>query len=249
MKNIARFVTMAAILDSTLILSGCSSRMAKRPQLKVVEEFSIVESSTSQELTPDQIVDLRKAVISYLQEQGLTNNRIYYARVTFPAANPDEEPQWAVVRIGNFPAQTFTVLAAYPGPDDCYPYDYYRMGYHGGYSGFTRWGYYDPFDYNYGHYSGRARYPRDDHKPGIPTRWNPPRNNHPPRDRAGGQWGRGHDPGGHSPGNTGRGRPPSPPPDRTYTPPPERAYSPPAPERVESSNAGIQQAAGIEKEK
>lgn len=266
MKNLVRLVTAAAVLGSALVLAGCSTRTAGRPQLKVVEEFTVVESSTTQELTPAQLADLRQAVINYLQEQGLANNRIYYVRVTFPAANPGEEPQWAVVRIGNMTARTFTVLAAYPGADDYYPYDYYRTGYTGGYAGFSRWGYYDPFDFNYGYYSGRPVPPRDhgrpdkpDYKPddkpkpphGTPTRWSEqprykpyqPRDSNPdrsPRDRADNH-------GGHSRPDPGGGR--------TYSPPPERSYSPPPPpasatvERVQSSNSGIQQATSTDKEK
>lgn len=193
MKNLARLVTVAAVLGATLVLAGCSTRTAQRSQVRAVEEFAIVESSTTTELTDAQIADLRQAVINYLQEQGLGNGRTYYVRVTFPGANPGDEPQWAVVRIGYQQARTYTVLAAYPGRDDYYPYDYYRMGYYGGYSGFSRWGYYDPFDYNYGYPSGGSHYyPRGDNKPdrpnhpdrppggkpypppGVPTNWEKP---------------------------------------------------------------------------
>ena len=64
-------------------------------------EFAIVESSTEKELTPAQVADLRQAVADYLREQGLSDGRTYYVKVTFPSTNPDEEPQWAIVGIGS----------------------------------------------------------------------------------------------------------------------------------------------------
>jgi hypothetical protein len=177
------------------------------------------------------------------------------------------------VRIGNLPAQTYTVLAAYPGPDDYYPYDYYRYGdYNPAYAGFSRWGYYDPYDYNYGGYS-RPVPPRDqgkphqpagkpDHPPGSRTRWDstprphpdqPRSNAYPPRTANPERWARertenrGNQPRAKSANTNSGSRPSSPPPERSYSPPPFR--SEPSPGRVESSNAGIQQAASTEKEK
>jgi outer membrane murein-binding lipoprotein Lpp len=263
MKNLVRMVTAAAVLGSALVLAGCVNQTARRPQVKAVEEFAVVESSTSQELTPAQIAELRQAVINYLHEQGMGNGRIYYVRVTFPPVNPDDEPEWAVVRIGNLPTRSFTVLAAYPGADDFYPYEIYRSSYYGGYSGFSRWGYYDPFDYNYGYATNPPVPPRDhprdnhDHKrndqpgnkpyppPGTRTRWdgNPrtspgePRSHspHPGNDRR--DHDRNHKGGSHRDADGSRS--PTPPPERSYTPPPERSYSPPppAPERSYSPPA------------
>ena len=272
MKTIVRYLSAATVLGAALFISGCTTQTAKGPRVESVAEFTVVESSTDKELTPGQLIELRQAVISYLHSQGLEDNRLYFVKVTFPQANPDDEPQWAVVRIGNAPSQTYTVLAAYPGRDDYYPYDYYRSGsYNPAYAGFSRWGYYDPFDYNYGGYS-RPVPPRDhgkphrpdgkpDHPPGTRTRWdNTPRtdadqprtNAYPPRTANPERWGRerAENRGGYTrsePSNSNSG-------GRSYSPPPERSYSPPPPRsepspRVESSNAGIQQATSTEKEK
>lgn len=269
MNTLVRFVSAAAVLGTALMLSGCVSTTAKAPRAQVVEEFAVVESSTEKELTPGQLAELRQAVLNYLHEQGMTNSRIYYVKVNFEAEKPGEVPQWAIVRIGNVQNRTYTVLAAYPGPDDYYPYDYYRTGYYPGYSysGFSRWGYYDPFDYNYGGYTGRTGHPRDhtkpdhtpNHPPGTRTRWDnhprtepdQPRGDYPPRTANPERWGRDRS---NNPGGT-PGRPHTPPPERSYTPPPERSSTPPPQSeppssgRVESSNAGIQQAASGEKEK
>lgn len=273
MKNIVRCLSVAGALGAALMFSGCTTTTAKRPRVEPVAEFTVVESSTEKELTPAQLHELREAVVNYLYSQGLKSNQLYYVKVTFPAANPEDEPQWAVVRIGNFPSQTYAVLAAYPGRDDYYPYDYYRHGYYNpAFTGFSRWGYYDPFDYNYGGYS-RPVPPRDhgrpdkrdgkpDHPPGTRTRWDhTPRTDadqsrspaYPPRTANPERWARerSDNRGGYTrsePSNSDSGR-------RSYSPPPERSYSPPSrPEsstssRVESSNAGIQQATSTEKEK
>jgi hypothetical protein len=262
MNTLVRMVSAVAVLATTLVFSGCANTTARKPRLEVVSEFAVVESSTSQELTPAQMEELRKAVINYLKDQGMTDNRIYYVKVAFPKVNPDDPEQWAVVRIGTTSAQTYTVLAAYPGRDDYYPYDLYHTGYHTtgyypGYAGFSRWGYYDPFDYNYGGYS---RHPRNHHRPDKPdnkpddkptdkptqpptNRWdaprrpdpeNPRRGAYPPRPTSPTRWNR------ELPDRNGESRslPPrgessqrsyTPPPERSYTPPPERSYSPPEP--------------------
>jgi hypothetical protein len=251
MKKLARMVAMAVALGAALMFSGCSTRTAKAPQsrAKPVMDFAVVESSTEKELTPAQLAELRAAVVNYLEEQGYRENQVYFVRVSFPAENPAEEPQWAVVRISNLPGRTYTVLAAYPGADDYYPYayDFYRNGYYNpAFSGFSRWGYYDPFDYNYGGYTPRPVPPRDyvkpdkpgdkpNHPPGTRTRWDgtprpqpdEPRGNvTPPRTPTRERWNRERpenadgSPRSYTPGNRGSG-------DRSHSPPPERTYSPP----------------------
>ncbi len=273
MKTLVRYLSAAAALGAAFFLSGCTTQTARGPRVEPVAEFTVVESSTEKELTPAQLVELREAVVKYLHSQGLRSNQLYYVKVSFPPANPEDEPQWAVVRIGNFPSQTYTVLAAYPGRDDYYPYDYYRHGYYNpAFAGFSRWGYYDPFDYNYGGYS-RPVPPRDhgkphkpdgkpDHPPGTRTRWdNTPRPNpdqprtnaYPPRTANPERWARER--------SENRGYTPSEPRKTggssgySSNPTPERSYSSPAPRsdtssgRVESSNSGIQQATSTEKEK
>ncbi|SDR65368.1 hypothetical protein [Opitutus sp. GAS368] len=252
MKNLARFAPVAAVLGTVLFFSGCATpRSARVTRARPVAEFTVVESSTQKELTPAQLGELREAVANYLHEQGLTSNRRYYVKISFPGENPGDEEQWAIVRIGSLPTRTYTILAAYPGPDDYDPYDYY--GYNAGYDGLARYGYYDPFDYNYGYYTRPA--PRRDHKPDdrpgdkpdhprtVPTRWDNKRpdpdqprwrdRDHPdnPNPRNGARnhpddGGRKRDGGGSRDG--GRDRPASPGGGSTA---PRPAYTPPAPVR------------------
>lgn len=195
MNPLARFVSAAAALAAVWLVSGCAAPASSRGlRPTVTMEFAVMESSTEKELTPQQLAELRQAVADYLRDQGLTDGRTYYVKVTFPSANPNEEPQWAVVRIGSQAERTYTVIAAYPGRDDSYPYDLYPLNYpysnyYPGYYSFSNWGYYDPFDYNYGYY----RHPtpprnRDDHgKPDQPNKPTPPNQTnqpgHPPTDR------------------------------------------------------------------
>lgn len=273
MKSIVRYLSAVAALGAAFVFSGCTTQTGKGPRVESVSEFTVVESSTEKELTPQQLMELREAVINYLHSQGLTDQRLYYVRVSFPPSVPGGEPQWAVVRIGNIPAQTYTVLAAYPGRDDYYPYDYYRYGYYNpAYFGFSRWGYYDPFDYNYGGYShpvpprdhGKPHKPdgKPDHPPGTRTRWdstprtNPdqPRTNaYPPRTANPERWARERSENrGYTrsePRSTGgsAGYSSSPPPERSYSPPPSQSDT--SSGRVESSNSGIQQSTLSEKEK
>jgi hypothetical protein len=253
MNTLARFVSIAAVLGAAFSLVGCVTHPARSSRAKVVQEFSVVESSTEKELTPEQVADLRQAVANYLQSQGLADGRTYYVKVTFPSANPDEEPQWAVVRIGGQSVQTYTVVAAYPGRDDYYPYDFYSPGYSGysfssyypGYGGFSRWGYYDPFDYNYGYYhrpvprdpNGKDKPDQPGKKPepptGTHTRWtNPPpkdgddQHRASPRNADPDRWHNRTDTRDQQPRSTSRPDWSQNQPDRSYTPP-ERSYTPP----------------------
>lgn len=273
MKTLVRLVSVAAVLGTVLFLTGCYTKTARGPRVESVVDFAVVESSTAKELTPEQLDQLRHAVIDYLQERGFAGDRQYYVKVSFPKENPGDEPQWAIVRISNLPTQTYTVLAAYPGPDDYYHYDYYRSGYYyPAYAGFSRWGYYDPFDYNYGGYS-RPVPPRDhgqphqpdgkpNHPPGTRTRWdNTPRPNpdqprtnaYPPRTANPEHWARerSENRGGYTRSepstSSSAGRSYSPPPERSYSPPPPRSDT--SPGHVESTNSGIQQSTASEKEK
>lgn len=259
MKPLVRFVSAAAALVAVLFVSGCSTSTARAPQPKVTMEFAVVESSTEKELTPEQVAELRQAVANYLREQGLTDGRTYYVKVTFPSASPNEEPQWAVVRIGSQAERIYTVIAAYPGRDDSYPYDLYPLNYpysnyYPGYYSFSNWGYYDPFDYNYGYYHrpmpprNRDGKPDQPHKPTPPNqpgqkpptdpnRWNRvphpnPDQPQPRRDYPGNPDDRNRGPRDRSTPRPDRyDRPASPLPERTYTPPPSpptRRYTPPA---------------------
>jgi len=198
MQTIRRHLSIAAALGAALLFTACTTQSAKGPRVETVTEFTVVESSSDQELSPQQLAEMREAILNYLQSQGLTGQRLYYVKVSFPPADPEGEPQWAVVRIANVSAQTYTVLAAYPGRDDYYPYDYYRYGsYNPAYAGFSRWGYYDPYDYNYGGYSrpappyhnhGRPNQPNaPEEKPAQPAatraRWENPRAVNPDQQR------------------------------------------------------------------
>lgn len=187
MNTLIRLCAAGALLGVAALFTGCVHDNTRTSRARVVEEFTVVESSTEKELTSAQLADLRLAVTNYLREQGLTDGRTYFVRVTFPSDNPEVDPQWAVVRISSHAARTYTVLAAYPGADDYYPFDFYRgsysyANYYPGYYGFSRWGYYDPFDYNYGYYRPPAP-PRDPVKPtepSKPTDTNKPKDpNHP----------------------------------------------------------------------
>lgn len=276
MKPFVRFVLAAAAVSAGLLLAGCTTTVSKAPRPKPLVEFTVVESSTRQELTPAQLDELREAVIAYLQDEGRTGNQVYLVKVNFATASPDEVPQWVIVRIGNLPARTFQVLAAYPGADDYYPYDHHRFGYYSpGYYGFPRYGYNDPYYYDSGKYlpplprvhpKPDDRNDRPDHPPVTRTRWDrtprtdsdQPRRHHPPRTEDPEHRDRNRSDDGHhnryedkdhssASGNT----PPRPAQDNSsgpsYAPPPANANS--GTHREASSNAGIQQPAANEKEK
>lgn len=277
MKPSVRFALATAAVGAGLFLSGCTTTVSQAPQPKPLVEFTVVESSTQQELTPAQLDELRESVIAYLRDNGLTGNRVYLVKVNFATANPDELPQWVIVRIGNISARTFQVLAAYPGADDSYPYDHYRLGYYSpGHYGISRYGYNDPYYYDSGKYLPPVpprvhpqpddRNDKPDHPPTPRTRWDrtprtgsdQPGRHHPPRTENPEHRGRNRaDDGDHkryadkdlssASGNT----PPRPAQDSssspTYAPPPANANS--GTQREASSNAGIQQPAATEKEK
>ncbi len=253
MKNLPLFAPIAAVVATVLFLAGCAAPQSARvTRVQAVPDFTVVESFTQKELTPAQLAELREAVINYLQEQGLASNRLYYVKVSFPAENAGDEAQWAIVRIGNLPTRTYTILAAYPGPDDYFPNDYYRYGYYTGYDGFARYGYYDPFDYNYGGYSRPVPPPRDHGKPDYPTgtrtRWDgTPRtdpdnsrgSNNPPRTGNTDRGPRDPDRNRHDDGNRSWGGSSSPRGDsgNSYTPPPAPVRSDPAPRNESPSPA------------
>ncbi len=252
----ARFLAAAVLCGATLVFTGCvTNKSARTPRVERLADFAVVESSTAKPLTPAQLAEIKRGATHYLQEQGLAGERMYFVKVTFASADPLADPEWAIVRIGNLPAQTYTVLAAYPGADDYYPQDYYRYGYYDRYGPFTRVGYsYDPFDsyHNYGGgYYGPTRPPRHPHNPTQPTqpgkpddqpvsKPDRPRTPPPPglkpsypgdRDR----WTRNRDDGNSSrpvPTSSSAGNSYTPPPAPSYSPPP--AYNPPPPPPVRS---------------
>jgi len=276
MNPFARFIMAAAAVSAGLFLSGCTTTVSKAPRPKPMVEFTVVESSTQQELTPAQLDELREAVIAYLQAEGLTGNQVYLVKVNLATASPDEVAQWVIVRTGNISARTFQVLAAYPGADDYYPYDHHRFGYYSpGYYGFSRYGYSDPYYYDSGKYLPPMpprvhprpgdRNDKPDHPPATHTRWNrtprtdsdEPRRHHPPRTEKPEHQGRDRsDDGDHKRSadkdhSSASGNTPRPAQDGSnspaYAPPPANANS--GTQREASSNAGIQQPAANEKEK
>jgi hypothetical protein len=247
MNTLARQVSLAAILSAMLVLSGCSSAgTARRTPAKAPVQITVVEKSKGLELTPELLADLHRSVAKYLAEQGYGQEGEYLVKANLTPDQPEETGQWVVLRITNRPTRTFTLLAAYPGADDVYPYDHYGY-YNYGYPTYARYGYYDPLDFGWG-YGGyypsapvtppRVHQPgdkRDNHKPGTPTRWNGnrpdynrPDHNRPddsrprpsyPRNDDGRDRPRDHNPGGSwSDRSNGGG---------SYSPPP--AYNPPTP--------------------
>lgn len=257
MNAFTRLMGGTLALAGVLFFNGCHSPAARAPLPKVTVDFAVVESSTEKELTPRQLTDLREAVLAYLHEQGLVGGRTYYVRVEFPAMNPADGPQWAIVRINNHSTQTYRVIAAYPGSDDYYPYDYGRSGYsHGGYSGFTRYDYPDPYHHDSRNYfppTNRYHHPKPDQP--EPKRDHPPRteperprspgtpplapvtghrkrNPDPDRDRSPDDT-----PPRSTPGGTYRDNPPPPrrqePPPSYQAPAPEAPRSEPVPDRKE----------------
>jgi hypothetical protein len=255
MNTTARLLPIAAILSALLVWPGCSTTStARRTPAKAPVQVTVVESSKGLELTPELLADLRRSVAKYLAEQGYGQEGEYLVKVNLTPDQPEEKGQWVVMRITNQPARTFTLLAAYPGADDFYPYDHYGY-YNYGYPSYARYGYYDPLDFGWG-YGGyyppatvtppRAHQPgdkRDPRPPGTRTRWdgNRPDNNRPdhsrpddsrprpsyPRNDDTRGRPRDYNPGGSGSGHGGGGSY-SPPPPPAYNRPPQ-SYSPPPP--------------------
>jgi len=243
MNTLARQVSIAAALGALLLLSGCfTTGTVRRTPAKASPQFTVVDRSEGLELTPALLADLRSSVEHYLKEQGYTENGEYLVKVGLPSGKPEDAAQWVVVRISSQPGKTFTLLAAYPGADDFYPYDYYGY-YNYVYPGFARYGYYDPLDFGWG-YGGyyppshgtppRTHKPGDKHPPGTHTRWDgkrpdqdrPRSNDRPPRSDGPRNWSRDR---GDNSGSSGRNDNGgyNPPPSSTYSPPAAQSYSPP----------------------
>ena len=256
MNALARQVSIAAILSALLFLTGCSTTgTARRTPAKAPPQFSVVDSSPGLELTPELLADLRRSVAIYLKEEGYGQAGEYLVKVNLTPGKPVDAGQWVVVRITSQPTRTYTLLAAYPGADDFYPYDHYGY-YNYGYAGFARYGYYDPLDFGWGYGGYYAPFPvspprvhqpgdkRPDHQPGTRTRWdgNRPDNNRPdhnrpdnsrprpsyPRNDDSRDRPRDHNPGGSWSDRGNGGGSYTPPPTPAYNPPPP-AYNPPSP--------------------
>jgi hypothetical protein len=171
MTPLARIVAVTALSIAGLFFAGCVTQTSKVPQaakvqrVEPVPEFTVIESSTNKELTPEQLATLRESVANYLRDEGYDGKQTYDVKVDFPAEKPGDKAEWVIVRIGNRPGPTYTVLAAYQGADDYYPYEYYHYGYYDPfYNGYPGWGYYDPY-YPYGGYWWNAS-PPGHHGPG-----------------------------------------------------------------------------------
>ena len=196
MNTLLRYFPAAALLGALLAFAGCdTARTAQAGPRRPDYQIAVVETSQGLELSPRQMLELRASAVNYLAESGLNRGGEYLVRIDLTPGVPAETDQWVVIRITSTPARTYTLLAAYPGSDDFYPYDYYGF-YNYGYPGFSRNGYYDPFDRGFtrtNYYPPpvvlppRDRKPDDrDHKPddkghqpgdrgnsppGTPTRW------------------------------------------------------------------------------
>jgi hypothetical protein len=145
------FLSALSLGALLFFLAGCTASQARAPRPALAPDFKVVETSTEKELTPAQLAGLRAAVSDYLHEREFDATRPLYVKLSLPADNPGDEPGWALIRIGEAAPRDYTVLSVYPGDRYDTPYDYYRNGYYNpAYAGFSRWGYYDPFDYNYG---------------------------------------------------------------------------------------------------
>lgn len=168
MKTLTRYFPAAAFFGALLAFSGCDTvRTAQAVPRRPDYQIAVVETSRGLELSPRQMLDLRASAVNYLAENGLTRGGEYLVRIDLTPGVPAETDQWVVIRITSTPARTYTLLAAYPGSDDFYPYDYYGF-YNFGYPGFSRNGYYDPFDRGYtktNYYPPPVVWPPRDRKP------------------------------------------------------------------------------------
>jgi hypothetical protein len=173
MNTPARFATVAAALGALLLFSGCfTTKTARMESPRDAYQLSVVDKSTDLEVTPQLLADLRGSVLKYLNEEGYTREGEYLVKVNLTPNLPEDAGQWVVVRVDSLPVRTYTLLAAYPGADDYYPFDF-RGYYDYGYPTFARYGYYDPFDYYYGGNIAPPPAPPRHDKPGD-------RDNHPP---------------------------------------------------------------------
>jgi hypothetical protein len=244
MKAPVRFA--AAALGALLALAGCTTtttetKTVQAVQIQPVYQMEVVEKSKDLEVTPELLAELRESTTKYLKDQGYNREGEYILKVNLTPDLPEATGQWVVLRINSQPAQSITLLAAYPGADDFYPYDFYGY-YNYGYAGYPPYYYYDPFGFGYGY--GGGYYPpvppwhhqpggKGDRPPGTHTGWDsnrPPSgqpypggggsgrpnnsNSRPPSSHQGG--------GGSRPPSAGAPSQPPPPP-----PPPARAEQPP----------------------
>jgi hypothetical protein len=223
MNASARLAAVASALGSLLILAGCTTTSTTTKTVQTVPvqpvfQLEVVEKSKDLEVTPELMGELREKTTRYLQDQGYNREGEYILKVNLTPDLPEDTGQWVVVRINSQPAQTITLLAAYPGADDFYPYDFYGY-YNYGYAGYPPYYYYDPFGFGYGYGYGyyppvppRHHYPggKGDHPPATHTGGN---SNRPPSSNHGG--------GGSRPPSYGGGS------NQPYSPPPARAEQPP----------------------
>lgn len=259
MKTLMRYFTAAAALGVLLVLSGCfTTNAARNGPGRPIPQFTVVESSPGLEMTPQLLADLRESVTAYLKQEGLTRDGEYVVKVNLMPDQPEDTGQWVVLRISTKPTRTYTLLAAYPGSDDYYPYDFHGYDYYG-LPGYYRYGYYNPLDFGYDYYYGGSYFPpvpgtprahpprdRDNRPPATHTRWdtnrpdpgrprtdtNQPRPNHPrggDRDQP-----RDHNPGSPRGRHGDGGGSYSPPPVHNSPPP---SYTPPAPREQRDANS------------
>ena len=193
MKTLARYLSTAVALGALLAFAGCTTQTARAVPSRTNYQVTVVESSKDLKLTEQQAAEIRSSAVAYLKENGLSRGGEFFVKVNLTPGSPEETDRWVVLRISSLPTRTYTLLAVYPGPDDSYPFDYYRFNGSYRYAGFGGYGYYDPFDYgSSGYYGGGYPSPtppphhskpgdKDNHKPGdndnhppaTHTRWDP----------------------------------------------------------------------------
>ncbi|MDI1319090.1 MAG: hypothetical protein PSW75_02710 [bacterium] len=178
MKMFARYLPAVALFGALLAFAGCTTQTARAGSSRGNYQVAVIESSKGLQLTTEQVAEIRASALNYLKENGLTGGGEYVVKINLTPGNPEATDQWVVLRISSLPTRTYTLLAAYPGPDDSYPFDnsyyYGRANYR--YAGLPQFGYYDPFDYGYnnndylgGGYTSPGSPPRNhrpDYKPG-----------------------------------------------------------------------------------
>lgn len=178
MKAFARYLSAAAVLGALLVFTGCTTTTTARTGASGrTYQIAVVESSKGLAITPQLMTELRDSVAKYLNDEGLTRDGEYVVKVNLTPGVPEDTGQWVVLRINSTPARTYTLLAAYPGVDDYYPYEFHGY-YNYSDAGYLPYGYYDPLGYGYGYGYGGGYFPVGpvsprDRRPGD-------NNNHPP---------------------------------------------------------------------
>lgn len=146
------------------LVTGCTSQPRHVRAGQPANDFEIVETSTSRQLTPREMAYLRAKVADYLAQQGQTGSGDYYVKIYLgEEAGVVAQGEWVVVRYTRYPATTYYVAA--PQPAYSYPaynystFDYYPFGWLG-FGAFSFRYHDDPYYHGYYPYLPRHGYPR-----------------------------------------------------------------------------------------